>query len=271
MFLGKVSSLNVSLVSILVKMTFLWPQMEDKTVCAEAVFAETVCMCRGWMCRGCMYVQRLCVCAETICMYRGCMHVQRLYCRDYRRHRKPGFNLWVGKIPWEEEMTTHSSILAWKIWWTEEPGGLQFKTLQRVRHNWVTEHAVEVWLQKWSDFWQGVNLMAWCSKWDGDPVFSPLCYLLFSLFLLSSCFSLPSPAPSSPLSRPKDFWGWWDHGLHLCLYSFPIQSFKKVKTDAPELCLWCFTSKYKAPFLQFSFLSLVFKKSQKINQGTELC
>ena len=35
----------------------------------------------------------------------------------------------------EEEMTTHSSILAWKIPWTEEPGRLQFMGSQRVRHN----------------------------------------------------------------------------------------------------------------------------------------
>ena len=35
--------------------------------------------------------------------------------------------------PLEEEMATHSSILAWKIPWTEEPGGLQSKGLQRVR------------------------------------------------------------------------------------------------------------------------------------------
>ena len=32
-------------------------------------------------------------------------------------------------------MATHSSILAWKIPWTEEPGGLWFMGLQRVRHN----------------------------------------------------------------------------------------------------------------------------------------
>jgi len=31
---------------------------------------------------------------------------------------------WVGKISWRREMATHSSILAWKIPWTEEPGGL---------------------------------------------------------------------------------------------------------------------------------------------------
>ena len=32
---------------------------------------------------------------------------------------------WVGKIPWRRELATHSSILAWRIPWTEEPGGLQ--------------------------------------------------------------------------------------------------------------------------------------------------
>ena len=35
----------------------------------------------------------------------------------------------------EEEMATQSSILAWKIPWTEEPGGLQSPGSQRVRHN----------------------------------------------------------------------------------------------------------------------------------------
>ena len=35
----------------------------------------------------------------------------------------------------EKEMTTHSSILAWKIPWMEEPGGLQSMGLQRVRHD----------------------------------------------------------------------------------------------------------------------------------------
>ena len=38
-------------------------------------------------------------------------------------------------------MTTHSSILAWKIPWIEEPGRLQSMGSQRVRHDWVTEHA----------------------------------------------------------------------------------------------------------------------------------
>ena len=37
--------------------------------------------------------------------------------------------------PLEKEMATHSSILAWKIPWTEEPGGLSSTGLQRIRHN----------------------------------------------------------------------------------------------------------------------------------------
>ena len=37
--------------------------------------------------------------------------------------------------PLEKEMATHSSILAWKIPWIEEPGGLQSMGLQIVRHN----------------------------------------------------------------------------------------------------------------------------------------
>ena len=38
--------------------------------------------------------------------------------------------------PLEEEMATHSSILAWRIPWTEEPGGLQSTELQRVGQDW---------------------------------------------------------------------------------------------------------------------------------------
>ena len=39
------------------------------------------------------------------------------------------------EYPLEEEMATHFSILAWRILWREEPGGLQSMGLQRLRHN----------------------------------------------------------------------------------------------------------------------------------------
>ena len=50
-------------------------------------------------------------------------------CRRYKRCR---FDPWVGKIPQEKGMATPSSILAWRIPWTEEPGGLQSIGFHRV-------------------------------------------------------------------------------------------------------------------------------------------
>ena len=46
---------------------------------------------------------------------------------------------WVLSLGWkdllEKEMATHSSILAWRVPWTEDPDRLQFMGLQRVGHN----------------------------------------------------------------------------------------------------------------------------------------
>ena len=56
---------------------------------------------------------------------------------------------WVPFLGWEDplekEMATHSSILAWKIPWTEEPGGLQSMGLQRVRRSWTSAQAACWW------------------------------------------------------------------------------------------------------------------------------
>ena len=54
--------------------------------------------------------------------------------RDFRHEGWEGRSLgWDD--PLEEGMATHSSILAWSIPWTEEPGGLQSMGLQRVGHD----------------------------------------------------------------------------------------------------------------------------------------
>ena len=52
--------------------------------------------------------------------------------------------------PLEKEMAIHSSAIAWKIPWTEEPGRLQSMGLQRVGHDWTTSHAyVNIWYVKY--------------------------------------------------------------------------------------------------------------------------
>ena len=57
-------------------------------------------------------------------------------------------------------MAPHSSTLAWKIPWTEEPGGLQSMGLLRVGHNWVTSLSL-------------FTFMRWRRKWQPTPVFLP--------------------------------------------------------------------------------------------------
>ena len=52
--------------------------------------------------------------------------------------------IWVRSLDWEDSlekgMATLSNILAWRIPWTEEPGGLQFMGLQRVGYEWAIKH-----------------------------------------------------------------------------------------------------------------------------------
>ena len=54
--------------------------------------------------------------------------------------RRPRFNLWDRKIPWRIKWQPTPVLLPGKFPWTEEPGRLQSIGLQRVGHNWVTEH-----------------------------------------------------------------------------------------------------------------------------------
>ena len=63
----------------------------------------------------------------------GKMVAQRLKCLPARRETRVQS---LGREdPLEKEMATHSTILAWRIPWTEEPGRLQSTGSQRVRHN----------------------------------------------------------------------------------------------------------------------------------------
>ena len=56
-----------------------------------------------------------------------------------RRCKRCRFDPWVKKIPWSRKWQP-SSVLAWKVPWTEETGRLQSMGPQRVGHSWITEH-----------------------------------------------------------------------------------------------------------------------------------
>ena len=51
----------------------------------------------------------------------------------------------VWEDPWSRKMATHSSILAWRIPWTEDPGGLQAMGSRRVRHDWAQGTCTHKW------------------------------------------------------------------------------------------------------------------------------
>ena len=74
-----------------------------------------------------------CICIK--CMgFPGGTSGKELTCQC-KRLKRCGFDPWVGKIPLQEGMASYSSILAWKIPWTEEPGGLQSIGSHRVGHD----------------------------------------------------------------------------------------------------------------------------------------
>ena len=60
----------------------------------------------------------------------------------------------------EKAMAPHSSTLAWRIPWTEEPGGLQSMGSLRVGHDWATSVSL-------------FTFMHWRRKWQPTPVFLP--------------------------------------------------------------------------------------------------
>ena len=75
-----------------------------------------------------------------------------------KRSYVPVTGLWQYSSLWQKATAPHSSTLAWKIPWTEEPGRLQSMGSLRVRHDWATSLSL-------------FTLMHWRRKWQPTPVF----------------------------------------------------------------------------------------------------
>ena len=103
--------------------------------------------------------------------------------------------------PLEKEMVIHSSILAWRIPWTEKPGRLQSMGSQRVGHDWVTSPSPSYWQKKKNSNSNSYstssslsypslrpNIHIWASDllqrihW-GRPATQPLCQFIILFFL----------------------------------------------------------------------------------------
>ena len=117
--------------------------------------------------------------------------------------------------PLEKEMATHSSILAWRIPWTEEAGGLQSMGSQRVRHDWATntDRYFNRWFINISSFFSS-QFQLLLPSWGVWASYSPtlvfalqtavpkIPFLRFTVWWTEQGFSLTCLPPSLPHSLP---------------------------------------------------------------------
>ena len=87
-------------------------------------------------------------------------YTQCLQHQDQRKRLSEPINCSPLACVTEKAMAPHSRTLAWKIPWTEEPGGLQSMGSWRVGHDWVTSLSL-------------FTFMHWRRKWQPTPVFLP--------------------------------------------------------------------------------------------------
>ena len=95
--------------------------------------------------------------------------------------------------PLEKEMATHSSTLAWKIPWTEEPGRLQSMGSQRVRHDWATSlrFTSHICMFNWSIVDLQCCVSFWCTTKSLSYTYNfPVLYSRTSLFIYAPMYFL---------------------------------------------------------------------------------
>ena len=115
-------------------------------------------------------------------------------------------------------MAPHSTTVAWKIPWTEEPGGLQSMGSLRVRHDWATSLSLStfmLWRRKWHPTpvllpgkSHGRRSLVGCSPWGrwGSDVTERL-HFHFPLSCIGE--GNGNPLQCSCLENPRDGGAWW--------------------------------------------------------------
>jgi len=124
-------------------------------------------------------------------------------------------------------MTTHSSTLAWKIPWTEEPGRLQSMRSLRVGHDWATS----LWLfTHWRRKWQPTPVFLPENPRDGGAWWAAIYGVAQSLTWLKWLSSSRLPCPTTPGAYSNSCaLRWWLHPtisssvvpFSSCFQSFP--------------------------------------------------
>ena len=116
--------------------------------------------------------------------------------------------MWARSLDWEDpldvEMATCSSILAWKIPWTEEPGGLQSMRLQRVRHNTHTHTDTHTHTHTQTHTQTHTHTHSHITTWEHRTRMEILVFLMLCYLLTITLQSYPSPTHCCQLCATPD-------------------------------------------------------------------
>ena len=112
--------------------------------------------CEDWLwymesTKNCSYYYSYCITLGICSLNKHFFFLKKVKCKLFKREYTPRV---------EKAMAPHSSTLAWKITWVEEPGRLQSMGSLRVQHNWVTSLSLFTFVHR-------------RRKWQPTPVFLP--------------------------------------------------------------------------------------------------
>ena len=127
-----------------------------------------------------------CFCVVVSLVFSVCFHFWRTsLVAQTVKHLSTMRETWVQSLGWEDplekEMAIHSSTLAWKIPWTEEPGRLQSLGSQRGGHDWATSLSLSFFFACGPTFLFGLT----------QPHYSLMCGYVFPCLFISSRWWTP--------------------------------------------------------------------------------
>ena len=130
--------------------------------------------------------------------------------------------------PLEKEMATHSTILAWEIPWTEEPGGLQSMGLQRAGHDWATKQEQQTFMKSMNHSlpWNPWNVFHHSLYW---MKYVKHRYIIYMCVCVCVCVYVPYEGTKSSLVND------WTHFLAV-FFLFMFQWSERVPIN-----IWHFT------------------------------
>ena len=160
-------------------------------------------------------------------------------------------------------MATHSSILAWRIPWTEEPGRLQSMGMQRVRHDWGDLACMHSHIQLWSIALVQNGFLRWNwlnsnSCWSLTVPPLPLLQLCPSYLTLSLAFTTWLCLPLQSLITRY----YSSHAASIQSTSGPLRH---------SLCMVWGRDSYSHPYFPFSKATACCFKCQQILSKSLLC